>query len=280
MVIPIRIAINTNLGESAYDVVDMITWIIYLIDIFVNCRTTYLDNFGIEEYGTRKILKHYLLSFRFAMDFLSLLNFPTLIWPNPPLFFNLLGLLKTLRFLRAQDLIRQSRLKKSEKASMSCGYFFILLLIYLHIMACIFFTICLQTYKESTDRLDILQKMNLYTCKDDKDDECVKFDRFAGDYHQTRHSVLAIFDDGKPLDWENGRRINAWLPPYDNYDGSELFWRHYELSLLNQNELDALLEDEIAEVKVTEEETQSCEWCYIWSVCIYYSVLVIGGNEM
>ena len=143
MVIPIRIAINTNLGDFVYEVVDMITWIIYLIDIFVNCRTTFLDNFGIEVHETKKILKHYLFSFRFAMDFLSLLNFPALIWPDPPLFFNLLGLLKTLRFLRAQDLIRQSRLKKSEKASMSCGYFFILLLIYLHIMACIFFTICL-----------------------------------------------------------------------------------------------------------------------------------------
>ena len=22
------------------------------------------------------------------------------------------------------------------------------------------------------------------------------------------------------------------------------------------------------------------DWAYIWSVCIYYSVLVIGGNEM
>ena len=27
-------------------------------------------------------------------------------------------------------------------------------------------------------------------------------------------------------------------------------------------------------------ETETCEWCYIWTVCIYYSVLVIGGNEM
>ena len=113
IVIPIRISINEGLGGDAYDVVDMITWVIYLFDIFINCRTTYLDNFGIEVHETKKILMHYLFSLRFAMDFLSLLNFPTLIWPDADLFFNLLGLLKTLRFLRAQDLIRQSRLKKS-----------------------------------------------------------------------------------------------------------------------------------------------------------------------
>ena len=53
MVIPLRIAINEHLGGQAYDVVDMITWIIYLIDIFVNCRTTYLDNFGIEVHETK-----------------------------------------------------------------------------------------------------------------------------------------------------------------------------------------------------------------------------------
>lgn len=194
MVIPIRIAINTNLGDSVYDVVDMITWIIYLIDVFVNCRTTYLDNFGIEVIETKKILMHYLFSFRFAMDFLSLLNFPTLIWPDPPLFFNLLGLLKTLRFLRAQDLIRQSRLKKSEKASMSCGYFFILLLIYLHIMACIFFTICLQTYKESTDRLAILEDMELrYKATSEDTNWAVRFERFAEEYSQTEQAVREIF---------------------------------------------------------------------------------------
>ena len=80
IVIPIRIAIKRNLGGTAYDVIDIITWIIYCIDIFVNCRTTYLNNFGIEVFETRKLLVHYLCSLRFAMDFLSLLNFPTLVW--------------------------------------------------------------------------------------------------------------------------------------------------------------------------------------------------------
>ena len=27
-------------------------------------------------------------------------------------------------------------------------------------------------------------------------------------------------------------------------------------------------------------ELNKTEWTYVWSVCIYYSVLVIGGNEL
>ena len=194
IVIPIRISINENLGERAYDVVDMITWIIYLFDIFVNCRTTYLDNFGIEVVETKKIMMHYLFSVRFAMDFLSLLNFPTLIYPKPPIGFNVLGLLKTLRFLRAQDLIRQSRLKKSHKATMSCGYFFILLIIYLHIMACLFFTVCLWTYKESTDRLKTLDNMQLrYDCEEEPGSKCYMFEFLREEIEECEKAIMEKF---------------------------------------------------------------------------------------
>ena len=128
-----------------------------------------MDNFGLEVFSTRKILRHYLLSVRFVFDFLSLLNFPTIFMPNMPLILNLLGLLKTLRFLRTQDLIRQSRMKKSEKALMSCGYFFFLLIIYLHVMGCLFFLVCLITYEGSTDRLDHLDELGFrYPCQQEE----------------------------------------------------------------------------------------------------------------
>ena len=47
-------------------------------------------------------------------------------------------------------------------------------------------------------------------------------------------------------------RYQPWIPPYDYYDGNDGFWLRYE------NE----------------------EWMYLYFVCLYYSVLVIGGNEM
>ena len=66
------------------------------------------------------------------------------------------------------------------------------------------------------------------------------------------------------------------MPAYDNYDGSEKFWRHYELSLLDDDQKLQLN----AQGYVADEELDVEEWAYVWSVMIYYSVLVIGGNEM
>ena len=40
-----------------------------------------------------------------------------------------------------------------------------------------------------------------------------------------------------------GSNILAWTPPYDNYDGSEKFWKHYELSLLDEDDKALLLAD-------------------------------------
>ena len=31
---------------------------------------------------------------------------------------------------------------------------------------------------------------------------------------------------------------------------------------------------------MSDDELDTEEWLYVWSVMIYYSVLVIGGNEM
>ena len=70
--------------------------------------------------------------------------------------------------------------------------------------------------------------------------------------------------------------ILAWVPAYDNYDGSEKFWRHYELSQLDDDQKLKLNEDGY----LSEDELGVSEWAYIWSIMIYYSVLVIGGNEL
>lgn len=70
--------------------------------------------------------------------------------------------------------------------------------------------------------------------------------------------------------------MHAWTPAYDNYDGTEKFWRMYELSRLDAEDKDML---EIEDV-IDEHDKANGHWEYIWAVSIYYSVLVIGGNEM
>ena len=46
--------------------------------------------------------------------------------------------------------------------------------------------------------------------------------------------------------------VIAWQPPYDYFDGTERFWDKYE----------------------------NKDYFFIYCVCLYYSVLVIGGNEL
>ncbi len=57
-------------------------------------------------------------------------------------------------------------------------------------------------------------------------------------------------------------------------DGGEEFWKMYELSRLTDDEKDEL------PYEMNQRDTVNGKWYYIWAVSIYYSVLVIGGNEM
>ena len=133
----------------------------------------------------------------FFIDAISLLNYPFSVSPV----LNMVGILKVNRVLRISTLITQSNMEKGPKILMQMLYYYMLFIIYLHIIACLWFLFCEQTYKLS------------------KEDS----------------------------------RYQAWIPPYDFYDGNDNFWERYETG-----------EDQI----------------FLYFVCLYYSVLVIGGNEM
>jgi len=147
LVIPIRIGVNVELWDPVYNWVDLVTWLIYVTDVLVNVRTTYIDNFGHEVVDSKKIATKYVKSMRFYIDILSLINFPSIMLGGASMqtqiALNALGLLKLSRYFRAQNLIVQSRLRKDQKAKASCCYYFFLLLIYLHMMGCLFFLTCL-----------------------------------------------------------------------------------------------------------------------------------------
>lgn len=108
-VIPLRIGINKNLLGGAYDYLDLLTWFIYVFDLFVNMRTTYLDAQGHEVVESSKIVRNYISSLRFVVDLLSLVNLPNLMIKNMPdkvlVVFNMFGLLKMQRYFRARRLI-------------------------------------------------------------------------------------------------------------------------------------------------------------------------------
>lgn len=109
VVIPIRIGINVTLMDPIYNWVDFVTYLIYVTDVFVNMRITYLDVQGHEVVDGRKIAMKYIASMRFIIDILSLFNLPNIVISGVDktvsLLLNALGLLKLSRYFRAQDLI-------------------------------------------------------------------------------------------------------------------------------------------------------------------------------
>ena len=80
-------------------------------------------------------------------------------------------------------------------------YYYLLFIIYLHLVACLWFFFIEQNYQES----------------------------------------------------QLNSRYQAWTPPYDFFDGNDNYWEKYDEG---GNEM------------------------FLYLVCLYYSVLVIGGNEM
>ena len=81
----------------------------------------------------------------------------------------------------------------------------------------------------------------------------------------------------KEVDRNIGATVYAWVPPYDNYDGVERFWRMYELSRLSNEDKEIILANG---GEFDDKDLMNGNWEYVWAVSIYYSVLVIGGNEM
>ena len=76
VVVPIRIGINPVILDPAYIYIDIFTWILYVLDVIINLRTTYIDNFGEEVKDNTKITLHYVKTYGFWVDLISLVAFP------------------------------------------------------------------------------------------------------------------------------------------------------------------------------------------------------------
>ena len=195
--IPMRMAVYKTVLDPYYNPLDIFTYILYIIDVFVNLRTSYLDSFGEEIVNPKQIAVHYVASVGFWIDIFSLLNYP--LGESPVL--AIIGILKVNRVLRISTLITQSNMEKGPKIMMQMLYYYMLFIIYLHLVACLWFFFIEKTYMTSLE------------------------------------------DD----------RYVHWVPPYDYYDGADNYWDRYRAG---------------------------DQQIFLYLVCLYYSVLVIGGNEM
>ena len=193
-----RIAVYKTILDPIYTPIDIFTYVLYVADVLINFRTTYRDSYGKEVKDSRKIFWNYTASFGFWIDLLSLLNYP--MGSNPVL--NCIGILKVNRMLRIYNLINESNFEKGKKILLLIWFYYLVFVIYLHIIACLWFLMIEMTYMES------------------------------------------LMDPS----------IKVWEPPYDSHihEGDDNIWTFYE------NEQ---------------------HWLVYW-ICLYYSVMVIGGNDL
>jgi len=138
-----RIAVYKTVLNPFYDFLDVFTFLLYVADLFINLITTSLDPFGEEIRVPYTVAMKYVKSVGFWIDLISLLNYPFSVSP----ILNMVGILKVNRVLRISTIITQSNMEKGPKIMMQMLYYYMLFIIYLHIIACMWFLFCEKTYK-------------------------------------------------------------------------------------------------------------------------------------
>ena len=267
--IPVRIALNKSFGGVIYFMIDIFSYIMYCADIFISLRTTYIDSFGEEIKDNRLIIRRYLQSPSFWIDLLSLLNVPSNNY-SENMILPLFGILKVMRITRLQKLITQSHFQKGYKVLLKIIYHFVIFMVYLHVAGCLWFVIIETTYKKTLEHSEWCYDIdadygNYKSILTDPGTGNINYDidPEIGEMYDESYRKLQYFcnwfdedDTYKPKPPEEFGEENyiivPWIPPYDFYDGTDNFWVRYRA------------------------EEQS----FMYLVCLYYSVLVIGGNEL
>lgn len=128
--------------------VNYVSMVFFLFDIGICFFTSYLDiSSGDVIFKLDKIALNYVLNGSFIPDILS--TFPLKSWyvagreqdeinEGLDLFLTILGILKVQRFLRTRAIISKLDMTVEWKATLSLLYMIILLLVYIHLQACVF----------------------------------------------------------------------------------------------------------------------------------------------
>ena len=130
-----RIAVYKTALDPFWNPLDFFTFFLYVLDVVINLRTTYLDTFGEEIKDPKKIAKNYAFSVGFAIDVLSLLNYPLC----SVTILNIIGILKVNRVLRISTIIKESNMDKGVKSLLMMLYYYFLFIVYLHLVGCMWF---------------------------------------------------------------------------------------------------------------------------------------------
>lgn len=134
--IPYNVAFTNKDDQPIYStIIDLITDVLFILDIFISFVTTYTDTETKTEVTSHcKIAKHYMKR-RFWLDLIASIPFDYVRYIIPggdALPFELFSLLKLVRILRLSKLITYMNLKNEVKSSLRLIKLVFFLILFLH----------------------------------------------------------------------------------------------------------------------------------------------------
>jgi len=121
---------------------DSLVDIIFIIDIILRFRTTFIDPVSGDEIGdTFLIARRYLTSANFYIDVLSTIPINNLIDGKGGTAVDMLGLLKLLRIARISAVIMNLNTSQEMKAAYKVMNLVFIMFLYIHVTGCFWFFI-------------------------------------------------------------------------------------------------------------------------------------------
>ena len=112
--------------------------LVFLTDIILNFRTSFLDDASGEEVMDPKlIMMSYLFSLRFVIDVLS--TVPLSDFFGNSSFLQFLGTLKILRLARISSVIMNLNTSSETKATYKVIYLIFMMMMYIHVVGCLWY---------------------------------------------------------------------------------------------------------------------------------------------
>jgi len=134
--IPLEISFKFVWQQTlVYTILDHFIDFVFLVDMYVNFKTSFLTERGLEEFDSHQIAMHYTTGLPFAFDCLSLLG-AGVINPNNNLFLKLCGFGKLIRIKRLGRFIDSLNMRVSVKSFVTICKIIIYIVLYLHIATC------------------------------------------------------------------------------------------------------------------------------------------------
>lgn len=136
--VPFEIAFLGQQASTPGFVANLVITAVYALDIFVQCRCTFLDETGAEVVSPSKIAAKYFYSGRLAMDVVAAIPYELFDLIDSE-HIRLFSLLKMLRLMRLSKVMRFMRTNDKTKLKIELGQLILLFLLYLHLQACFWF---------------------------------------------------------------------------------------------------------------------------------------------